>query len=236
MSSFIQVTCKLLRQVHILLFTVRTNVELNPAELIGAQTTVPNFSPSYVSQSPVHIDESMLNPPQIQKVVVEHVIRNESAHSPMRQSQISTFSGRTPKPNGEVDYETWRTQVDLLLSDPSLSDSQKVRIILESLLSPAAEIVKPLGVKSSPSSYLNQIESAFGIVEDLHRISIRQKRIQELFATFLNLNQNAGENHQRTCKDCILFLPEQYLEGELVPPTPVNICFARFVEGAGTRP
>ncbi len=81
----------------------RTNVELNPAESIAAQTTVPNFSPSYVSQSPVHIDESMLNPPQIQKVVVEHVIRNESAHSPLRQSRIRTFSGRTPKPNGKVD-------------------------------------------------------------------------------------------------------------------------------------
>lgn len=161
----------------------RTNVELNPAESIAAQTTVSNFSPSYVPQSPVHIDESMLNPPQIQKVVVEHVIRDESAHSPLRQSRIPTFSGRIPKPNGEVDYETWRTQVDLLLTDPSSSDSQKVRIILESLLSPAADIVKPLGVGSSPSSYLNQIDCAFGVVEDG----------EELFASFLNLNQNAGE-------------------------------------------
>ncbi|KAL1254367.1 hypothetical protein QQF64_016596 [Cirrhinus molitorella] len=161
----------------------RSNVEINPAESITTQPAVPNFSPSYVPQSPVHIDESMLNPPQIQRVVVEHVIRNESAHSPLRQSRIRTFSGRIPKPNGEVDYETWRTQVDLLLSDLSSSDSQKVRMILESLLSPAADIVKPLGVNSSPSSYLNQIESAFGVVEDG----------EELFATFLNLNQNAGE-------------------------------------------
>ncbi|KAI2644375.1 Modulator of apoptosis 1 [Labeo rohita] len=141
----------------------RTNVEFNPAESNVAQATVPNFSPSYVPQSPVHIDESMFNPPQIQKVVVEHVIRNESSHSPLRQSRIRTFSGRIPKPNGEGDYETWRTQVDLLLSDPSSSDSQKVRIILESLLSPAADIVKPLGVNSSPSSYLNQTESDFAI-------------------------------------------------------------------------
>lgn len=155
----------------------------NPAELSQAQNMIPNFSPLHVPPSPVHVDESLLNPPQIQRVVVEHVIRNESAHSPLRQSRIRTFSGRTPKPNGEVDYETWRTQVDLLLSDPSSPDSQKVRMILESLLSPAADIVKPLGINSSPSSYLNQIESAFGVVEDG----------EELFATFLNLNQNAGE-------------------------------------------
>ncbi|RXN38904.1 glutamate receptor kainate 1-like isoform X2 [Labeo rohita] len=81
----------------------RTNVEFNPAESNVAQATVPNFSPSYVPQSPVHIDESMFNPPQIQKVVVEHVIRNESSHSPLRQSRIRTFSGRIPKPNGEGD-------------------------------------------------------------------------------------------------------------------------------------
>ncbi|KAL1246956.1 hypothetical protein QQF64_034313 [Cirrhinus molitorella] len=90
----------------------RTNVKLNPAESVAAQATVPNLSPSYVPQSPVHLDESMLNPPQIQKVVVEHVIRNESAHSPLRQSRIRTFSSRIPKPNGEVDYKTWRTQVE----------------------------------------------------------------------------------------------------------------------------
>lgn len=97
---------------------------------------------------------------------MEQVIRNESAHSSLRQSRIRTFSSRIPKPNGEVDYETLHTQVDLLLFNPSSSDSQKVRIILEGLLSPVADIVKPLGVNSSLSSYLNQIESAFSVAED----------------------------------------------------------------------
>ena len=181
---------KLLKQIHIRSPTfhvrspsLRDSGRTNPAVLSQAQARIPNCSPLHAPPSPLHVEENMLNPPQIQRVVVEHVIRNESAHSPLRQSRIRTFSGRTPKPNGEVDYETWRTQVDLLLSDPSSPDSQKVRMILESLLSPAADIVKPLGVNSSPSSYLNQIESAFGVVEDG----------EELFATFLNLNQNAGE-------------------------------------------
>lgn len=159
------------------------NVESGSAESIRSQTMTPNVSPLYVPTKQIHVDESMINPPHVQKVVVEHVIRNESAHSPLRHTRIRTFSGRTPKPNGEVDYETWRAQVDLLLSDPFFSDPQKARMILESLLSPAADIVKPLGLNSSPSSYLNQIESAFGVVEDG----------EELFATFLNLNQNAGE-------------------------------------------
>lgn len=132
---------------------------------------------------PVHIKENIFNPPQIQKMIVEHVIRNESTTSSSTQTRIRTFSGRMPRPNGEVDYDTWRTQVDLLLSDPSINDALKVRKILESLLSPAAEVVKPLGICSPPSAYVIQLDSAFGVVEDG----------EELFAAFLSSNQNSGE-------------------------------------------
>lgn len=133
--------------------------------------------------SPLNLDDSVTNPPSVQRVVVEHVIRNESAQPYISQSKIRTFSGRAPKPNGEVDYEAWRTQVDLLLSDTYVTDSQKVRRILESLVGPAADMVKPLGTTSSPTAYINQLESAFGVVEDG----------EELFAAFLSSNQNAGE-------------------------------------------
>lgn len=125
-----------------------------------------------------------MTPPHIQKVVVEHIIRNESVPShPFPHLRLRTFSGRTPRPNGEVDYETWRTQVDLLISDSLLTDSQKVRKILESLLTPATDAVKPLGINSSPSAYVTQLDSAFGIVKDG----------EELFASFLNCSQNNGE-------------------------------------------
>lgn len=134
--------------------------------------------------SPDCIDPSIVTPPHIQKMVVEHIIRNESVplHS-FPHPRLRTFSGRTPRPNGEVDYETWRTQVDLLISDSSLTNSQKVRKILESLLTPATDAVKPLGINSSPSAYVTQLDSAFGIVEDG----------EELFAAFLNCSQNNGE-------------------------------------------
>ncbi|KAJ8007768.1 hypothetical protein DPEC_G00097630 [Dallia pectoralis] len=52
---------------------------------------------------------------------------------------------------------------------------------IESLLSPAADIVKPLGTNATPQAYLTQLESAFGVVEDG----------EELFATFLGSNQNS---------------------------------------------
>ncbi|KAK0134621.1 Paraneoplastic antigen Ma1 [Merluccius polli] len=148
-----------------------------------AELTHVHSAPASVPVSPVHVRENVFNPPQIQKVIVEHVIRSESATSSSPQIRMRTFSGRMPRPNGEVDYETWRTQVDLLLDDSSLSDAHKVRRILESLLSPAADVVKPLGISSPPSVYVIQLDAAFGVVEDG----------EELFAAFLSSNQNNGE-------------------------------------------
>lgn len=142
-----------------------------------------NVHPLSPPTSPPFLNESVLSPPNVQKVIVEHFIRSDATQSSYSQSRIRTFSGRLPKPNGEVDYDAWRTQVDLLLNDASFSDSQKVRRILESLLSPAADIVKPLGTNALPGAYLTQLESAFGVVEDG----------EELFATFLGSNQNSGE-------------------------------------------
>lgn len=116
-----------------------------------AEPTHVHSAPASVPMSPAHISENVFNPPQIQKVIVEHVIRSESTASSSPQIKMRTFSGRMPRPNGEVDYETWRTQADFLLNDSSLNDPHKVRRILESLLSPAADVVKPLGISSPPS-------------------------------------------------------------------------------------
>ena len=154
-------------------------------EMPGARPAVTSPVPpsAGMSSNPPHLNESMFNPPHIQKVVVEHIMRSEPSPSSYSQSRIRTFSGRLPKPNGEVDYDAWRTQVELLRCDSSLSENQKVRRILESLLSPAADIVRSLGTSASLSSYLEQLDAAFGVVEDG----------EELFATFLSSNQNSGE-------------------------------------------
>lgn len=159
---------------------VHGTMEANQSEPVE-----PTHFDSEPANGPVNLlntDENTFNPPQIQRMIVEHVIRSEPTTSSPTQ-RIRTFSGRMPRPNGEVDYDTWRTQVDLLLCDPAINDTLKVRKILESLLSPAAEIVKPLGLTSPPKAYVIQLDSAFGVVEDG----------EELFAAFLSSNQNNGE-------------------------------------------
>lgn len=69
---------------------------------------------------------SDLNPPEIQKVIVEHIVRrdelNPHSHFPIK---LRLFSGKTPRPNGEADYDAWRSHGELLRKDPSISSLQK---------------------------------------------------------------------------------------------------------------
>ncbi|XP_060780329.1 uncharacterized protein LOC132888274 [Neoarius graeffei] len=176
--------------------------------------------------SPLSLGSDVLNPPSVQRVIVEHVIRNDSAPLYTGQSKVRTFSGRLPKPNGEVDYDAWKSQVELLLSDAHVTDSQKVRKILESLVGPAADMVKPLGITSVPHAYVNQLESAFGVVEDG----------EELFAKFLNASQNAGEKPSDYLFRLQTLLTKVVLEGESFLKSQTDSYSGSFAEGAGTTP
>nr|XP_023673778.1 uncharacterized protein LOC111847105 [Paramormyrops kingsleyae] len=107
-----------------------------------------NIGPNVASSVPIFnegrapsLSVSSMNPQEVQKVVVEHIVRREDV-VPHLPSQI-----------------------------------------LESLLAPAADVVKGLRPDSSPSTYLQLLDSAFGTVEDG----------EELFAQFLNTLQDPGE-------------------------------------------
>ncbi|XP_039660335.1 zinc finger CCHC domain-containing protein 12-like [Perca fluviatilis] len=127
---------------------------------------------------------SDVNPPDIQKVIVEHIVRNEDSALQVHTSlRLRPFSGRLSRPNNEVDYETWRSNVELLLKDTTQSDLYKSRKLLESLLSPAIDIVKHLTPESPLNVYLEILDSAFGTVEDG----------DDLFAKYLNTMQDNGE-------------------------------------------
>lgn len=125
-----------------------------------------------------------LNPPEVQRVVVEHIVRKDDMSlqslSPLR---LRTFSGRIPKPSNEADYDSWRSHIELLRADPTLSPLHVTRRILESLLPPAADLVKGLGPNSLPIMFTQVLDSAFATVQDG----------EELFAQFLNTLQDHGE-------------------------------------------
>lgn len=125
-----------------------------------------------------------INPPNIQRVVVEHVVRSsESPSHLVPPGRLRAFSGRYPRPNNEADYDTWRTSVEVLMKDPTVSDSHCAHRILDSLLPPASEMTKHLGPQAKPSAYLQLLDSAYGTVEDG----------DELYARFISTLQNDGE-------------------------------------------
>lgn len=140
--------------------------------------------PHTVPRQNLPIRESDLHPPEVQKVIVEHIVRkddfNAHSHFPIKLRQ---FSGKTPRPSSETDYDTWRSHAELLRKDPTLSNLQKSRKMIDSLLSPAAHIVKRLSPETSPETYLQLLDAAFGTVEDG----------EELFAQFMNTLQDPGE-------------------------------------------
>lgn len=73
--------------------------------------------------------------------------------------------------------------MELVLKDPGLSDLHVSRKIVDSLLPPAADVIKHLNPEAPSSAYLQLLDSAFGIVEDG----------DELLARFMNTLQDAGE-------------------------------------------
>lgn len=96
---------------------------------------------------------------------------------------LRTFSGKSPTSNNVADYDSWRSRIELLRADPSLSPLHVTRTILESLLPPAADLVKGLGPNSLPTMFIQVLDSAFATVEDG----------EELFAQFLNTLQDHGQ-------------------------------------------
>lgn len=158
---------------------VKTTV---PAETLKRTTVTRVHSQIKENEAPI-TTVSFATPAEVQRVIVEHVESDAPASSMYASFRLRQFSGKTSCPSHEVDFDTWRNSVELILKDPALSDLHRSRRILESLVPPAAHIVKPLGPQALPTAYLELLDSAFGIVQDG----------DELFAVFLSTFQNTGE-------------------------------------------
>ncbi|KAG7463217.1 hypothetical protein JOB18_036378, partial [Solea senegalensis] len=127
----------------------RTRVQPDPTAQHASRSSLPAMS------------HANLNPPEVQRYVVEHIVKNsDSAMHPAQR--LRTFSGRSPRTQTESDYDTWRSGVELLLQDPAVSDLQRSRRIFDSLLPPAADVIKHLKPDTPPTVYLQTLDSAYG--------------------------------------------------------------------------
>lgn len=158
------------------------------SSLILSPSVAVNATPVKIASEPTpKLPSEQIIPPEVQRLVVEHIVKTtDSSAQSQSTARLRSFSGRIPCPNFEVDYETWRDSVEFYIADPTISERQLVRKIVDSLSSPAASVVKPLGPHSSPRAYLELLDSAYATVEDG----------DELFAKFLNLNQNSNSGEK----------------------------------------
>lgn len=205
-----------------------------PSVIWPAPTVTPNFdfTPRAEENSKRHVmtgeqsspDTSInnVNPPEIQRMVVEHIVRSADVSSSVHSSsRLRSFSGKSPHPNSEVDYETWRANVELILKDPAISDLHRVRKILESLLSPAADVVIQLSPQASPRDYLQLLDSAFGTVDDG----------EELFAKFMNTLQDSGEKPSQYLNRLQVILSRAVKRGGVAPTEQNDQLLRQFCRG-----
>lgn len=99
----------------------------------------------------------LFNPPDVQKIIVEHVIKSDNSISTNQGTKrLRPFSGKLPKPPNEVDFQTWSLHVELMIQDKIPVDMQR-RTILESLLPPASDLIRQLGPHADPCDYVKLI-------------------------------------------------------------------------------
>lgn len=116
-------------------------------------------------------------------MVIEHIVKRDDYSGQHFSPKPRVFSGKEPCPTYEPDYATWRSSIELVMTDTSMTPLQQSRKIIESLLPPAADVVGHLNPNNSSSEYLQLLDSAYGTVQDGG----------ELFAQFLDTFQNTRE-------------------------------------------
>lgn len=177
-------------------------------------------------QSP-QVPADLISTPEVQRVIVEHIVKSSDVASHSNLSyKLKPFSGRVPHPAFEVDYDAWRSSVEFCINDPTISDTHVVRKILESLSLPAASVVKSLGPTATSKTYLTLLDSAYAAVEDG----------DELFARFLNTNQNVGEKSADYLQRLHTALNSVISRGGIVPGDANKQLLRQFCRGCWDSP
>ena len=145
------------------------------------------FSADSYSSSPRQApNDTLLVDPlsaDVQRVIVEHIVKHDSLVFIPPARELRPFSGNSPKPSTEVDYKVWRLRAKQVINDSSLSEAQQRRMLLDSLHTPALNVAFSIGAQAPPSDYLHELDKAYGNVTGG----------EELYIQFLETHQDSGE-------------------------------------------
>ena len=113
------------------------------------------------------------------------VVESSTRPSPRK---LRLFSGKTPTPSGEVDYETWRLLVKQVEEDDSVSELDKKRVLLQNLLRPALDAVKN---STTSTEILLILDNLYGSIVDGDELLIK------FHTTYQGDKESASEYLQR---------------------------------------
>ena len=119
-------------------------------------------------------DDSPFVSKEVNKVVVEHVIK-EKTNPTVQRRKLRLFSGNQPTPNGEVNFATWRITAKQVIDDSVIDEKEKKRCLIDSLLIPALNFVKYVASQSTAQDVFDKLVKVYGISKDpkemLHEFS-----------------------------------------------------------------
>lgn len=129
--------------------------------------------------------------------LVDSLIQSHQTSTNERYQKLPIFSGRIPRPEGEEDFESWMDQATQALEDWNVPGHLARRRISESLLSPAADVIRSLR-RGKPDcdakDYITALYAVYGKIENLpdlmHRFEhTHQKKGEKLSAYIVRIDQ-----------------------------------------------
>ena len=85
---------------------------------------------------------------------------------PIKPRKLRQFSGAKEPRSGEVDFATWRLYAKPVVDDPFLRESEKKRVMLDSLVNPALEVAYTATALQTSEQMFELLEKHFGDVAD----------------------------------------------------------------------
>lgn len=110
-----------------LIFPAQTPFKVSPGSVYHPADTVfkslPRVSAGMKTSRTIAAGD--VNAPEVQRYVVEHIVKSEdnSLHT-LSSQRLRVFSGKVLRPPHEANYDTWRSSIDLFMKDPAVSDLQ----------------------------------------------------------------------------------------------------------------
>lgn len=122
--------------------------------------------------------------------------------------KLRLFSGKSPVPAGEVDFESWYILADQVVSDNTLQEGTKKRIVIASLQKPALDMISSY---NTSKDIIDVLRTIFGSVKDG----------RELYIQFLSQMQShketASEYLQRLYVDLLEVVDREGIENDNMP-------------------